>query len=421
MKNTKEISAAIQELSALTNKAQWTKRDEKRHAFLLSAVSVMKADPDVTLLDLERNQFNEESRAQGLPVTNFRTSGMTRREEEEIRGWQTLVQHGTSDPEFRDMTVGNPVAMLGTYTGLGFFVPTDFFPQFWKALQFVDFLFNPADVTYVQSTNGRPMTFPLVSDTENVATPVGEGATLTEADLSLTSHLTLGAFNYKTPIFISSIESWLDVTEAATMLQLFKDFSRDRFARGAGRYLVSGTGGSQPTGLLTQLSALNVPTVVASGSSANDGSSSTGATNVGTDDLAFLLDTIDPAYLQNPKTAWAMNYHTWTQLLRLKDKQGHPIVSFVDGCKSLFGFPVKICPNLPNMSASTQGAILLGDWSYWVTRVCTDQDSGVSVFNERYAEKGQVGMRLFARVDGGCLWDGDTSSKAPFVMLVNHS
>jgi HK97 family phage major capsid protein len=260
-----------------------------------------------------------------------------------------------------------------------------------------------------------------MSDTENEATPVGEGATLTEVDIASTSHLTLGAYNFKTPIFIASIEAWQDVETAATTLQLFKDFSRDRFARGAGKYLVSGSGIGQPTGLLTQLALLGAPTVVAAGSSGNTGGSETGATTVGSDDIANLIDKLDPAYLASSKCAFAMNMNTFTTLLRTKDKMGRPLVDFVNGARTLFGFNIKICPNLPNMSSATQGAIILGDWSYWATRVCYDADSGVAVFKERYAELGKVGMRLFARVDGGVLWTGDTNSNCPFVVLQQHS
>jgi hypothetical protein len=57
-KNTKEITRAIQELSELTNKSSWSKRDTSRNAFLLSAISVMKQDPEVTLLDMEQENFN---------------------------------------------------------------------------------------------------------------------------------------------------------------------------------------------------------------------------------------------------------------------------------------------------------------------------------------------------------------------------
>jgi HK97 family phage major capsid protein len=420
-KNTKELSAAIQELSALTNKASWTKRDEKRNAFLLSAISVMKSDPDVFLLDLEQDNFNEESRAQGLPTTNFRKHGMSRAQEQEIRGWQALIQHGTME-EIRDMSVGNLVAQLGTYTGLGSFVPTGFYGQIFQALKHADFLFDENCVTMIRTNTGNPLPVPLLSDTENVATIVNEGAPITEQDIALTGHLTLGAYNFKGPLFISSIEAWQDVEGAMTTLELFKSFSGSRFARAVGKYLVSGSGINQPNGLLTQLAALNCPTVVAAGSSSNDGSGATGANSIGSDDFANLIAELDPMYLASPKCFFGMNMQTFTSLLKLKDKYGRPLVDFVNGSRQIFGIPIRIAPNLPNIGTATFGTVVLGDWSFWATRLVNPtDDGGVAVFRERYSELGKVGMRMFGRADGGILWSGDTNSTCPFVALVQHS
>lgn len=417
--NLSELNVVIREMNELSSKASLNKREERRLSTLM--VFSKAIQNGASLQELEQEAFNDESRAAGLPVTNFRKNRTLSKEQEtELRGWMALAEHGTKR-EVRDMGVGNLIAQLGTYTGLGTFVPTEFFPAFFKSLQYVDALFDENSVTFVKSTNGRPMPFPLMSDTENDAAPNTEGQLLTETDIALTSHLVLGAYSFMTPIFIASIEAWQDVETAATTLQLFKDFARDRFARASGKYLVAGSGIEQPTGLLTRLSALNVPTVVASGSSANTGGSETGQTTVGTDDIANMIQKLDPAYLASPKCAFMMNMNTFTTLLRTKDKFGRPLVDFVNGARTFFGFPIKICPNLPNMSASTQGAIVLGDWQYWATRVCYDETSGVQVFAERFAELGKVGMRLFARVDGGILWDGDANSNCPFVMLQQHS
>jgi HK97 family phage major capsid protein len=427
MKNHREISAALQELSALTNKPSWSKREERRHAFLLSAISVMKSNGEVSLLDLERDEFNEESRAQGLPTVNFRNSSMPREKENEIRAWQAIIAHGTeSIPEFRDMTVGSLVAQLGTYTGLGSFVPTGFYNEIFQALKHVDFLFDPDCVTMIRTSTGNPLPIPLMSDTENQAALAGEGAPLTEADITLTSHVTLGAYNFKSPYFVASIESFQDVEGAMTILELFKSFASSRWARAVGKYLVGGSGINQPSGLLTQLSALNAPTVVASGSSTNDGSSNTGVNSIGTDDLANMIQQLDPLYLASKKCFFGMNMNTFTSLLRLKDKYGRTLVDFVDGARQIFGIPIRIAPNLPNIGSASYGTIVLGDYSFFATRLVNPLNDfgfgdGVSVSTERYSELGKVGLRFFGRADGAVLWDGDSNSPCPFVVLQQHS
>ena len=40
--NTQELSMLLQEASALSNKPNWTKQDERRNAYLLSAISAVK-------------------------------------------------------------------------------------------------------------------------------------------------------------------------------------------------------------------------------------------------------------------------------------------------------------------------------------------------------------------------------------------
>jgi hypothetical protein len=65
---------------------------------------------------------------------------------------------------------------------------------------------------------------------------------------------------------------------------------------------------------------------------------------------------------------------------------------------------------------------LLGDFSYWVSRLIVDENVGVQVYRESagLAEAGKVGLRCFCRADGNLAWQ-DTGSPAPILYLQHHS
>src|SRR5208283_1609668 len=160
--NTKELSLLIQEASALSNKPNWTKQDEKRNAFLLSAISAVKAGASLSDLDdMEgslAHEANEVARRNGLPpvVTKRPRSFASRERLEEARGWQQLIQT-------RDMTEGAPMLNhFGTYTGLGNFIPNGFYQTVFAAMAAHDVLFDEDACTVIKTTDGRPTTVPVI-------------------------------------------------------------------------------------------------------------------------------------------------------------------------------------------------------------------------------------------------------------------
>jgi len=424
MRNTKDLTLLLQELSALTSKPRWDKRDEKRNAFLLSAVSVLKSDPNVTLQELEQDNFNEESRASGLPTVNFGSNFLSREQRQEAMGWKELIRCGTGgNREHRDMGEGAPMLnQLGTYTGLGYFVPTSFYSQVFAAMKQQDAIFNDDDVTVIRTANGRPLPVPVADDTSINATVVAEAGTQSSVDFNFTGHAILGAFAYKSPRFVVSLEAFEDLDTSLTTVALFRKFASERLARGIAADLVTGVGTTTPLGLLTQLMQQGAPSVIAAGSSANTGGSETGSNSLGTPDFASAFKTLDPAYMQSSKIAWMMNMSTLGTLMRVNDKYGRPIIDFVNGARQILGIPIKICPSLPNISSAST-PVILGDWSYWATRLVVDDNAGIAVYKEApgLIENGNIGLRAFMRADGQLLWKGNSNGPCPFVMIQNHS
>ena len=117
-----------------------------------------------------------------------------------------------------------------------------------------------------------------------------------------------------------------------------------------------------------------------------------------------------------------MNMSTFVAALKLKDMRGHTLVDFTNGARTIFGVPIQICPSLPSIGASNIGVVLLGDCSFWVTRLAFDETSGIRVYREApgLIENFSVGLGVFARADGALLYQ-DSNAPSPFVLLAMHS
>ena len=118
-----------------------------------------------------------------------------------------------------------------------------------------------------------------------------------------------------------------------------------------------------------------------------------------------------------------MNRKTLATVSSIVNKFGDQLnlVQYVDGSPFIYGIPVKICPSMDSIGAS-KTPVVLGDLSYWATRLIVDENAGVVLYKESpgLIENGNIGLRCFARADGALLYQ-DTNSPCPFVMLANHS
>ncbi len=427
--DTRGLAVVLEELNVLDQKdleGTINKQEQRRRASLMSQAAAIR--DGVKLKNIIRREHNEQSREAGLP--EFEPEPKPSRRERRKAAWKAVVENAgpkglPQTTEFRDMNEGGLISQIGTYTGLGFFVPTGFMPKFWRAMAAHDALFDDDCVTVHRTKDGRPFPVPVFDDIANVAVAVKDGVQDSEADISDVDHVSIGAWTYKGPLLRCSIESFQDCDEI-TVPQLFKAFQLDRIARGVGTDLMTGGGSTKPLGLIPTLMLAAAPTVVAAGSAGNDGSTNTGLNSVGSVDLMNAMNKLDSAYWASDKVRWFMNRSTLTNLLNLSDKMGRPLLGTAIKYKGstcyIYGIKVAICPSMNSIGAANT-PILLGDGAYWMTRlVSADDESGFQIFKEKYADFGQVGMRLFARADGALLWrSSESNAKCPFVMIQNHS
>lgn len=335
--------------------------------------------------------------------------------EAQRRVWKAFV--GGTKAEARDQAVGQ-TAINYTFLGAGGgLVPQDFFENLPMAMASHSPLFDEDSVTFIRTSNGRPMLTPFASDVETVASVVDQNTSVGTTDIAQIGQKVLNGYTYRSPMWKVSREFDTDVAEFVNTTTLFERFAADRIARGAGIDLVIGSGTNKPLGIIPSLLALGA-TTTAQGSAINDGSANTGANSIGSQDLSKLFFSVNAAYRKSDKCAWLMNDSTALYLATVLDKMGRPLLDINAPNLSLYGKPLKIDNGFPAIGPSAT-PIAFGDFSYWATRYV--QDGGyIRKFTERYAEAGQVGFRAFVRIDG-CLLFSDAGSPCPIRLLQNHS
>lgn len=314
--------------------------------------------------------------------------------------------------EQRDLAEGSLLAHIGTYTGLGFFVPTGFRDAIEQATKYFAPLLDGSVITVMDTATGQPLPMPTSNDTNQAATIVGEGAPVSEQDVTA-SQINFGAYKFTSGLVKASLELLQDSAFdlEAWLVQRFAE----RWGRGLEAFLTNGTGSAQPTGLLTAIAASGAIPTVAAGSAANSGGTETGANSIGYQDLVDLEHSVDPTYRRGAK--YMFHDKTLASIKKILDKFGRPL--WVPGVASnapdtVLGYSYVINQAMPQIAASNT-TVAFGDMKKFIARRV--KDLTVMKLVERYAELGQVGFVSFARLDSNLL-DAGTH---PINVLQQHS
>src|SRR5882757_988460 len=200
--------------------------------------------------------------------------------------------------EFRDVAEGNLINHIGSYTGLGYLVPTGFSNAIEIATKYYAPLMDGTVFRLWETATGQPIPWPTNNDTAQSATIVGEAGNITEQDVTA-NQINFGAYKLTSGLIKASIEL---IQDSGFDLETFlADAFGVRYGRGLENYLTNGTGNGQPTGLLTAVAASGAVPTIAKGSSESSGGSETGANSIGYGDLVNLEHAVDPSYRRHGK------------------------------------------------------------------------------------------------------------------------
>lgn len=285
---------------------------------------------------------------------------------------------------------------MSTTTGSqgGYAVPTEVASQISNVLAEYGGVREVA--TVISSEMGGDINFPTSDGTSETGELIAQNITAIAADPSF-GVVTLSTYKFSSKIVAVPFELLQD--SAADMEAFVVRRLAERLGRVQNTYFTTGTGSSQPAGVVT-------------GSSAGKTGTTGQTTTVIFDDLVDLVHSVDPAYRRGP-CRFMMADSSLKVVRKLKDSQGRPIfMPGYDGIggamgDALLGYPISINQDVAAMAANAK-SILFGDFSRYTIR----DVMGITMFrfdDSAYVKLGQIAFLAWMRTggiktDGGAPW-----------------
>lgn len=277
----------------------------------------------------------------------------------------------------------------GTDSAGGYTVPEGFSNEIEKTMADWGPMFDGAIVRDLRTSSGNAIPWPTVDDTAARGRIKAENASVDDdgTDDVTFAEKVLNAYVYDTGIVRIPLELLQD--SYFNMDALLTELFGERIGRTANAALTTGTGSSQPNGVVTA-SAL--------------GKTAASATAITSDELIDLQHSVNQAYRRSPRARWMFNDTTFAAIRKLKDGQGNYLWSMGDvrsGEEStLLGKPYSVNDDMADIATGNK-TVLFGDFGKYVVRKVNN--FSVMTLRERYAENFQVGMVGHARFDGELL------------------
>ena len=362
-----KINADVDSMKSTIDKIE--RQAELNSELVTRADKISKSVDEVVVSEEERKQ------AENMAFRNYLLGGMDKLNSSDRKIMEERAQS------------------VGTNSAGGFLVPEGFSYNLDEALKAYGGVRQAADVFATASGNDLP--WPTVNETAQTGELLSENSQVAAQDV------TFGSKTFKAYMFSSKL--------VKVSLQLMQDSAFDlnayltgalaeRLGRGTNGYFTTGTGSSQPEGIVTG-SALGVTAASASAVTLNE--------------LLDLYHSVDPAYRAAPGAAWMMNDSTLKALKKLSTGAANDPVFFTPGINvgdadQMLGKPIYINQDMASI-ATGEKTILFGDMKKFKIRDVLGYQ--MMRLNERYADYLQVGFIGFMRCDSGLLDAGTNPVK----------
>ena len=280
---------------------------------------------------------------------------------------------------------GTDTQVVGTDSLGGFLVPQDFSDELDIATLFTGEVERVAKK--LNTAGGALLDYPTVNDTATDANLISEAAAVTVQDMTF-ANKQLSAYNYASQVRVSM---QLLQDNAFDLNSFLAESMGERIARASNAALTTGTGSSQPQGIVTG-SAL--------------GKTAAGATAITESDILDLIYSIDPSYRNKPSFGLMMHDNVASAIRALGFGSSNDFPVFVPSLEAgqpdrIMGVPVYINNDMQSSIATATKTIIAADFSKYVVR----NAGGVQFvrLNERYMDELEIGFVAYARKDGAVL------------------
>lgn len=277
-------------------------------------------------------------------------------------------------------------AQTVTTTGGGYLIPQGFVAELEKSMKAFGGVEQACDVFSTETGNTLP--WPTYDDTSNTGRLLAINTTVTNTAVTY-GQTSFAAYKFSSDSVLVPVELLQD--SAFDLNAHLAAVLGERLGRVHNTYETTGTGSSQPQGIVVGSSSA----LTAAGTSA-----------VTTDELLDLVHAIDPAYRVKGGSfgaGWMFNDTTFKILRQLKDADSRPLWGPGIGGgapDTLWDFPYTINQDMDAMTTGLK-PILFGALKKFKVRKV--KDITILRLVERYADAHQVGYLAFTRMDSKVL------------------
>ena len=317
-------------------------------------------------------------------------------EAEERAAFNAWLRQGMNNLSNEQRTMiqkrGTSTLIAGTNSLGGFTVPTDLANRIIESMKAYGGMLQVSDILITDG--GNPLNFPTNDDTSAKAVLVSEGGSATVQDTTF-AQKTLNAFMYRDLVKLSYEliqDSAFDIEAYIVRLM------GTRFGRAANESLTTGTGSSQPNGVVTASTL---------------GKTAASATAFTFAEVLDLVHSVDPEYRRNGRFMMHDSVLAYIKKLSIGASDARPLwqPSFIVGePATIDGFQYVINQDMDSTINTASKIILFGDFrQYLVRQVRTLQ---ISRNESLYMATGEIGYFGFAR------WDGELLNTAAVKHLI---
>ncbi len=257
------------------------------------------------------------------------------------------------------------------------------------------------NATVFRTGDGATFKMPISNDTGNTGELLSEQSSIGSTTDATLGTKTLGAYKFSSKLQKFTAEMLRD--SAFDLIAYLGDNIGERFGRVCNTYQTTGTGSSQPQGIVVGAAA---------------GVTAAGASAVTGDELIDLIHAVDPAYWEGAK--FMFNAGTSQKLRKLKDgnsaylwRDNFDLTTIANGFSStLFGYETVINQDMPAMTTGLK-PILFGRLDKFYIREVAE--IRVRRLSELYAATDEEAMIAFMAMDS-ILWDPATNPVKRIIM-----
>lgn len=360
--------------------------------------------------EIERSILDAEERAENADLSAAAAAGhgVPSIPSAEGRAFSRYLLEGIRSPELRE----SRAAGEGTNSAGGYLVP----PGWWQRLQIALKAYGGIanDFELLETDTGQPMQWATNDPTGVIGSLIAENTQISDVDYVF-GQGTMGAYMFTSGV--QKVSFQLDQDSAFGIENFIQARVGEALGRSLAQYAISGTGSSQPLGVVAALGAASTsgsggPISLTAATKVNllgpgTGSSTTGTTQVtelvgnviSPATVLTLIASVDRAY-RALGAKFYMNDKVLNNMRRIADGYGRPFYDTLqdDRNPTLQGYPVVVDNNLPDLTASTASGVVFGHvGSAMILRMV--KGASIMRLDQRYADYLQVGYIGYQRLD----------------------